>query len=241
MSAIPPPEHRASRNSFTLRRRGRRDKAKQTRAPPRPALYFDMDLLIATHNPHKLDELRSLLNLPGLHLRSALEFPEIPAPSEDGDTFEANAIQKATVLAAATGLWTLADDSGLEVEALGGAPGVHSARYAGEPADYAANNARLLREMDGRDNRRAQFRCVVALVRPGVAPYIVEGRCTGEIITAPRGAGGFGYDPLFVPDGETHTFAELPPDVKNRISHRARAMQRARLLLKDLLRSAGPI
>ena len=118
---------------------------------------------------------------------------------------------------------------------------MHSARYAGEPADAAANNARLLRELAGCGTRRAQFRCVVALVRPGVVPQTVEGCCTGEIATAPRGAGGFGYDPLFVPDGETLTFAELPPDVKNRISHRARAMQRARLLLQDLLRSAGTL
>jgi XTP/dITP diphosphohydrolase len=121
----------------------------------------------------------------------------------------------------------MADDSGLEVDALDGAPGVRSARYAGEPCDYQANNAKLLRELDGKNNRRARFVTVIALCRPGKEPLSVKGTCEGVIIDEPRGANGFGYDPLFVPDGFSETFAELPAAVKNKISHRANALNEA--------------
>ncbi len=187
-----------------------------------------MQIVIATRNPHKLQELREILGGPGLEWRSAIDFPDLPDVEEDGETFEANAVKKAEALSRATGTWALADDSGLEVDALGGAPGVRSARYAGEPADYAANNARLLRDLAGASDRRARFRCVLALAGPGFRTATVEGSCEGHIAEAPRGAMGFGYDPLFVPDGHTATFAELPPEAKHRISHRGRALTKAR-------------
>ena len=186
-----------------------------------------MKLVIATRNKHKLQELRALLAGWPVELRSALDFPGVPEVAEDGDTFEANAIKKAAALAQAAGLWTLADDSGLEVDALGGEPGVRSARYAGEPSDDAANNRKLLAELDGVSNRRARFRCVVALASPSGAAQTAEGRCEGHLLLSPRGGGGFGYDPLFVPDGYDLTFAELDPAIKNRISHRARALTQA--------------
>ena len=126
-----------------------------------------MKLLVATRNKHKLEEIHAILAGLEVELHSALDFPEIPDVVEDGDTFEANAIKKAVTLARATGCWALADDSGLEVEALGNAPGVYSARYAGEPVSYAANNEKLLRELAGQADRRARFRCVIALSDPG--------------------------------------------------------------------------
>ena len=186
-----------------------------------------MKLLVGTRNQHKLEEIRAILALPGLELVGAEEYGDLPDVVEDGDTFEANAIKKAATLAAETGLWTLADDSGLEVDALDGAPGVYSARYAGEPADYAANNAKLVEALRGRDDRSARFRCVVALCSPGGVSETVDGRCEGHIIEIGRGAEGFGYDPLFVPDGGSLTFAEMAAEDKNRISHRGRALAAA--------------
>ena len=191
-----------------------------------------MKFVIATRNAHKLEEIRAIFDTPSTTLRtgddldvlSALDFPNVPDTIEDRDTLEGNAIKKAQELCDATGLMTLADDSGLEVDALNGAPGVTSARYAGEPCNYAANNAKLLRELDGQDNRRARFRTVIALARPGEEPLTVEGKCEGTIIDELRGSHGFGYDPLFVPDGFDQTFAELPAETKNKISHRALAL-----------------
>lgn len=146
---------------------------------------------------------------------------------EDGESFEANAIKKAATLARFSGLWTLADDSGLEVDALDKAPGVYSARFAGEPTDDAANNRKVLALMEGVVTRQARFRCAIALSDPLGVARTVSGTCEGRLLVAPQGVGGFGYDPLFVPDGYTCTFAELPGDVKNRISHRACALQAA--------------
>lgn len=186
-----------------------------------------MKLLIATRNAHKLEEIQAIFNVPGLEIVSAFDFPDIPDVVEDGETLEANAIKKAVTLATATGLWALADDTGLEVDALNGAPGVYSARYAGEPTDYAANNRKLLAALDGESNRAAQFRCVVALSEPSGRAQYVEGICRGVIADALRGTNGFGYDPLFVPDGFNRTFAELSSDEKNAISHRGRALERA--------------
>lgn len=186
-----------------------------------------MKLLIATRNAHKLAEIRQIFPVPGLELVSALDFPEIPDVVEDGKTLEANAVKKAVSLALATGLYALADDTGLEVEALGGAPGVYSARYAGEPPDYAANNRKLLAELAAHSNRRAQFRCVVAFSDPSGKAQYVEGICRGEIGQALRGTQGFGYDPLFIPEGESRTFAEMDSEEKNQISHRGRALQAA--------------
>jgi XTP/dITP diphosphohydrolase len=196
----------------------------------------DMQLLIATRNRHKLDEIRQILALPSLELAAADDIPGLPAEVvEDADTFEGNALKKARELCAASGLWTLADDSGLEVAALGNAPGVFSARYAGEPCDYAANNAKLLRELAGAADRRARFRCAVALCAPDGRSWTVDGSCPGRILLEPRGVNGFGYDPLFVPDGHDRTFAELDGAVKNRISHRGHALRRAAGAWRELL------
>lgn len=192
-----------------------------------------MKLVIATRNPHKLEEIRAIFDSEGLEICSAFDFPHIPDVIEDRDTLEGNAIKKAVEICKATGLPALADDSGLEVEALGGEPGVYSARWSGEGCTYADNNAKLLRELSGKSNRRAQFRTVIALARPGEEPQTVEGSVQGIIIEELRGDQGFGYDPLFMPDGYNQTFAELPADVKNKISHRARALRAAAHVWQD--------
>jgi XTP/dITP diphosphohydrolase len=196
----------------------------------------DMKLVIATRNKHKLEEIRSILSVPGLEIVSALDYPEVPDVVEDGTTFEANAIKKAVTLAKATGLWALADDSGLEVDALGGKPGVYSARYAGEPASYPANNSKLLKNLETVKNRRARFRCVIALAGPDGEVRTVDGRCEGTIGFEERGDRGFGYDPLFIPDGHTRTFAELDSEAKHAISHRGRALRTAQEAWGGLLR-----
>ncbi len=187
-----------------------------------------MRILVATRNRHKLDEIRAILKIPGVELVGADEVSGLPEDVvEDADTFEGNAIKKARELCAASGLWTLADDSGLEVDALGGEPGVRSARYAGEPSNAEANNAQLLRALAGVVNRVARFRCVLALASPDGRTWTVDGRCEGRIGLAEVGCGGFGYDPLFIPDGQWLTFAELPAAEKNRISHRGAALAAA--------------
>lgn len=187
-----------------------------------------MKLLIATQNPNKLKEMKELLAGFGVDLASAMDLPDAPIVEEDGLTFEANAAKKAIELARHSGLWSLADDSGLEVDALGGAPGVHSARYAGEMAKSSANNKKLLKALEGETNRRARFRCVLALSSPAGDARVVEGVCEGSIAEAPRGRKGFGYDPLFIPDGHAQTFAEMDAALKNSISHRGRALAKAR-------------
>ena len=197
-----------------------------------------MKLIVATRNKHKLEEIHAILAGLDVELHSALDFPEIPDVEEDGETFEANAIKKAVTLARATGCWALADDSGLEVDALGSAPGVYSARYAGEPVSYPANNEKLLRELAGQNNRRARFRCVMALSDPAGRAETVEGRCEGHIIEALRGVAGFGYDPLFVPEGFTQTFAEMRADQKNAISHRGQALHAAREKWDEVLKKS---
>lgn len=188
-----------------------------------------MKLLIATRNKHKLEEIRQTFALPGLVLLAADDVPGLPEEVvEDAETFEGNALKKARELCRASGLWTLADDSGLEVAALNQVPGVYSARYAGEPCSYSANNTKLMCALAGVEDRRARFRCVIALCAPDGREWTVDGRCEGVIIDGmPRGANGFGYDPLFVPDGFSQTFAELDGTVKNRISHRGRALHNA--------------
>lgn len=198
-----------------------------------------MKLLIATRNAHKLEEIRAILRLPSLELLGLDSFPDVPEVEEDGDTFEANAIKKAVEVALHTGQWTMADDSGLEVDALGGAPGVYSARYAGEPADYAANNRKLLSELHGRAERAARFRCVIAMSNPVGRTQVVAGACEGVIAEEARGAEGFGYDPLFVPDGYTETFAEMSAELKNSLSHRGKALMGVREEWGGLLASSG--
>jgi XTP/dITP diphosphohydrolase len=189
------------------------------------------ELLIATGNRGKVRELTELIAGLPLRLRGLGEFHGVPVAEETGATFAENAEIKARFYAAHTGLATLADDSGLEVEALGGAPGVYSARYAGEAATDAERVARLLSELrDAADaSRRARFVCAAALFDPRDASCeIFLGACAGRIGREPRGSNGFGYDPVFIPDGFEQTFAELPGEIKQRISHRAKALEAAR-------------
>jgi XTP/dITP diphosphohydrolase len=184
-------------------------------------------LLIATSNKGKLREVRAMLEALGVEVIGLTDIDAIEEPVEDGDTFDANARKKAIHYAAASGLWALADDSGLEVDVLNGAPGVYSARYAGEDADDMANNARLIRELQviPEANRTARFRCAMALATSDkVVVATSSGTIEGVIIDEPRGHNGFGYDPhFFIPD-QDRTAAELPPVQKNRISHRGQAL-----------------
>ncbi len=193
-----------------------------------------MKVVVATRNRHKVEEIRALLADANVELVSAGEIPRAPDVAEDGETFEANAIKKAEALMRFAGLPALADDSGLEVDALGGRPGVRSARYAGERATDADNLQKLLQELNGCAARSARFRCVMALAHPEMATRVVEGSCEGTIIEGPRGRGGFGYDPVFVAAGERRTFAEMPAAEKNAMSHRARAMARMKALLQSV-------
>ncbi len=195
-------------------------------------------LLIATTNPGKFHEFVELLGDQPLALKSLADFPTAPEVPEDGATYAANALHKALTLARWSGCATLADDSGLEVDALGGAPGVHSARYAGAAQDTAANIAKLLAALEGVPlaQRTARFRCIIAVARPDGATLTAEGICEGCIIETPRGGGGFGYDPVFLDPSRGQTFAEIPAAVKNRLSHRARACARLRPQLLAFVR-----
>ena len=193
-------------------------------------------LVFATHNRGKLVELRTLLAGLPVEVVSLAELGITDEVVEDGLTFADNARKKAAAALAATGLPSLADDSGLVVDALDGAPGVRSARYGGEPSSDEANKRRLLAELSGvAGPRTARFRCVLALAWPGRTIVCEEGACEGEILDAPRGAGGFGYDPLFLPSCHVLTMAELPLDDKNRISHRGAAMRRMRARIEAAL------
>ena len=196
-----------------------------------------MKLVLASGNPGKLKEFGTLLATSGFEVVPQGQLG-IDDAEETGLSFVENALLKARHAARASGLPALADDSGLCVAHLGGAPGLYSARYAGMHGDNAANNARLLRELDGvPDERRgAFFICVLALLRHAddPAPLIAEGRWHGRVLHAPRGAQGFGYDPLFLPNDESSSAAELPPGLKNRISHRGRALADLRQQLAEL-------
>ena len=198
-------------------------------------------LILASHNEHKLRELRVLCGLPEGMLLPASAVPGAPDPEEDADTFVGNALIKARALRDASGEWALADDSGLEVDALGGAPGVHSARYAGEHGRDGANNELLLRNLAAlgpRASRACHFSCALALVSPDGREFVALGQCPGTLLHEGRGSNGFGYDPLFLPDGWDRTFAELPSETKCTFSHRARAAERMRPLLAALARGA---
>ncbi len=188
-------------------------------------------LLLGTRNPGKIYEIKLILGDLPLEFSSLNDFPDVAVAVEDADTYAGNAIKKARFYARETGVPALADDSGLEVEALGGAPGVISARYAGEHANDADRRELLLSELakTGSDNRRARFVCAIAIATvAGEVLNLAEGICEGTITFEPRGNSGFGYDPLFIPDGYNETFAELSDDVKNQISHRARALLKVR-------------
>ena len=204
-------------------------------------------LVIATHNRGKIEELRALLGDTPVDIFTVDDvLKQKITVVEDGKTFAENAIKKARQIAAATFMLTLADDSGLEVDALGGAPGVHSARYAHVRATDAENNAHLLASLDalgdpavvGDGTYKARFRCVLALVDPyanDAEPRIIEGTCEGAITRTPRGSGGFGYDPLFLVEGTDKTMAELTQEEKNRVSHRARAAALLKPVLEEVL------
>ena len=190
-------------------------------------------LVLATRNKHKILELQPLLSNLGVELLTLNDFPNHPPLIEDGGTFQENALKKARTVFAHTKLPALADDSGLEVFFINGKPGVRSARYAGENASDEQNNEKLLAEMLGvaPRRRRAQFRAVLALVGEGYEET-TEGICTGMLGESPRGTNGFGYDPIFIPDGYKKTYAELTADEKNRISHRAKAAEKMRGVLR---------
>lgn len=192
-----------------------------------------MRLVLATRNSGKVKELQELLAEAGVEVVSLAEYPGLPEVVEDGDTFQANAVKKARVVAEAVGELTLSDDSGLEVDYLDGAPGVISARFAGPQHDDAANNSKLLDLMDGVpwEKRTGRFRCVVAIAVPGGNTETVEGICEGFIATEPRGTEGFGYDPLFFVPAYKKTFAELNAAEKNLISHRGKALKKALAVL----------
>ena len=194
-------------------------------------------LVIASHNQGKVREIADLLSPYGLNVICAGELG-LPEPVEDGKTFEENAIIKARAAAAASGLAALADDSGLEVAALNGAPGIYSARWAGPDKDFAVAMARIEKELEGKDDRRARFVCVLALCWPDGAAKadgtsgshedlaVFRGTVEGNLIWPPRGKSGFGYDPVFVPTGKSLTFGEMPPQEKHTMSHRADAFNK---------------
>jgi len=201
-----------------------------------------IELLVATHNAHKSREIQEILG-PEFRVSDLTQHPEIPATVESAATFEENAKLKAEEASRIFDkLMVIADDSGLEVDALGGAPGVHSARYASKSgegnADDAANRQRLLEELARVEvrgcERAARFRCAIALARAGETLAVFHGSVEGIIINVPKGEGGFGYDPLFVPDGFCETFAQLPAEAKNQLSHRSRALVQAKEFLQTL-------
>ena len=187
-------------------------------------------LVVATNNAHKLEEISAILGdeMELLSLKDINCHADIP---ETANTLEGNAHQKAMYIYENYGMDCFADDTGLEVDALNGAPGVFSARYAGEGHDSEANMQKLLKELEGKENRNAQFRTAICLIMEG-KEYLFEGIVKGEIIAEKRGGAGFGYDPIFVPEGYEQTFAELGNDIKNTISHRARAVEKLCNFLK---------
>ena len=189
-------------------------------------------LVFATNNAHKLDEVRKILG----EKFNVLSLKKIGCNddiAETAETFDGNALIKARYIRDKYGYDCFADDSGLEIDALGGAPGVYSARYAGEAHDSEKNMAKVLEQLQGIENRAARFRTVIALTLDG-KEHLFEGEIAGRIIEERRGAGGFGYDPIFIPDGETRTFAEMDDAQKNGISHRARAVKKLVAFLESL-------
>lgn len=187
-------------------------------------------IVAATANAHKVEEYKELLAGQNVEIRSLLDFPGCPEIVEDGNTFEENASIKAVTASKYCDAPAFADDSGLEIEALNNAPGIHSARYA---ATNPERIARVLKEMEGVENRRARFVCVIAIAFNGEVIETFKGVVNGTILTEPRGEGGFGYDPIFLPDGYTETFAEMKSELKNKISHRAKACAKAIEFVED--------
>jgi XTP/dITP diphosphohydrolase len=200
-----------------------------------------MRLLVATRNKHKLREIRETLAELNLDIFGSHEVPGLPEVDETEPTLRDNAIKKALETAAAAKMLTLADDTGLEVDSLKGEPGVRSARFAGQKVTYHENNKKLLELMRGvpMEKRSARFRCVIAIADEKGLYDVVEGICNGVILEDERGCNGFGYDPLFIPDGQVKTFGELIAEVKNRISHRGKALQKAWAVLSRYQRERG--
>ncbi len=182
-------------------------------------------LVLATRNKGKTREIRELLRSFPIEIRNLDDFGPIPEVEEDGETFDDNAYKKAAFAARVLGYPAMADDSGLVMAALGGDPGVRSARYAGEMATDAENCEKLLREMQGKTDRRAAFECVISIAVPTGAALTYEGRCEGELLESPQGENGFGYDPLFFFPAFGKSFAEVPMAEKSRVSHRGKALQ----------------
>jgi XTP/dITP diphosphohydrolase len=196
------------------------------------------ELFIATKNAGKIREIEELLADLPITLRSAGEFPDLIEPEETGATFADNAILKAEYYAEKTGLWSLADDSGLEVEALGGKPGIFSARYGGADATNAKKIAKLLNELKQTNDRSrlARFVCSMAIADDNAkVRFLTDGVCQGKIAFSPQGNNGFGYDPIFVPEGFSQTFGELSGEVKREISHRSRAIDKIIKYLRDFV------
>ena len=196
-----------------------------------------MELVVATRNRHKFREITSILRHPRLQLISLDRFPKAPNVKENGRTFDENALLKAKTIAFYTKRPSLADDSGLEVFALGGRPGVCSARFAGARATDTSNNQKLLRLLKGVPlaRRGARYRCSVAIVFPGGKSFLFRGMLSGRIALSPKGRGGFGYDPLFWLPKYRKTAAQIPASLKNRISHRSHALQKSSTLLRRFL------
>lgn len=198
------------------------------------------ELVVATKNPGKLREIRGLLADLDIKVTSLADYPDAPPIVEDGDTFRANALIKARIIADYTGKLTMGEDSGLEVAALDDRPGIYSARYAGAQCDDEDNNRKLIEELQGvpDEQRGARYRCCIALVKGDAIVAEVDGSCPGRITTAARGSNGFGYDPYFLIPEYGQTFGELDPSVKARISHRANALKSLRGCLEDLFPAA---
>lgn len=196
-----------------------------------------LKIVVATRNPGKLREIAALLDELPVELATLADYPACPEAEENATSYLENAREKARVAAEFCGTWVLADDSGLEVEALDGAPGVRSARYAGDGASGEENNAKLLQELaaKGRPESPAAFRCVMVLRNPEGREWLAEGRWAGRITPTPRGARGFGYDPVFFLEERGLTAAELPAEEKNRISHRGQALSQMKSILSSLL------
>jgi len=195
------------------------------------------EIILATRNRHKIEELAALLGDLGIRIRTLADFPAAPEVEEDGTTCEANAIKKSTTIARATGVTALADDTGLEVDALGGRPGVFAARYAGEHATYEDNCRKILKELSGVPalKRTARFLTVAAIALPGGDVHVTQGILEGLITEATIGHHGFGYDPVFLVPELGRTLAELTVEEKNRVSHRARAFVQAKEILRGIM------
>ncbi|MBU1355128.1 MAG: RdgB/HAM1 family non-canonical purine NTP pyrophosphatase [Candidatus Edwardsbacteria bacterium] len=201
-----------------------------------------MDILIATRNNDKVREISEILDLPDTRFVGLDGFPDCPEAEETGRTFDDNAMIKASQAAYYSGLWALADDSGLMIDALGGQPGILSARFAGPEADYRDNWMKALELMKQvpSEKRAARFVCVLCLVGNNNRAFFTRGEIEGTITTEPRGSNGFGYDPIFLPAGFDKTFAELDPPEKNRISHRSQALKKMRALINGLASPGSP-